>query len=140
MKRAWMVLAVVGLVAGCPAEKAEQVEKVESEAKVLTGWHDETLPDGMSKSEENKVYVWDTGKGLKIEMVYVPPGAFTMGSVDGDDHEKPKHTHSIPKGYYVGRYETTVAQFRRFCSASSYLDTNLMTRATVRARGRLVDS
>ncbi len=120
MKRAWMVLAVVGLVAGCPAEKAEQVEKVESEAKVLTGWHDETLPDGMSKSEENKVYVWDTGKGLKIEMVYVPPGAFTMGSVDGDDHEKPKHTHSIPKGYYVGRYETTVAQFRRFVEATSY--------------------
>ncbi len=123
MKHAWLVLAVVGVVAGSVAwaqEKGDQPNKPEAAAKASTGWHDETMPTGMSKAPEENVYLWYTGKGLKIEMVYVPPGPFTMGSVDGGDDEKPKHTHAMAKGYYVGRYETTVAQFRRFVEATSY--------------------
>ncbi len=118
MKRAWMVLAVVGLVAGSVAwaqEKGDQPNKPEAAAKASTGWHDETMPTGMSKAAEENVYLWDTGKGLKIEMVYVSPGGFTMGSVDGGDDEKPKHTHAMAKGYYVGRYETTWKEFLFFC-------------------------
>ncbi len=118
MKRAWMVLAVVGLVAGSVAwaqEKGDQPNKPEAAAKASTGWHDETMPTGMSKAPEENVYLWDMGKGLKIEMVYVPPGPFTMGSVDGGDDEKPKHTHAMAKGYYVGRYETTWKEFLFFC-------------------------
>ena len=116
MKHAWLVLAVVGLVAGSVAwaqEKGDQPNKPEAAAKASTGWHDETMPTGMSKAAEENVYLWDTGKGLKIEMVYVPPGGFTMGGEYGA--EKPVHTHAMPKGYYVGRYETTWKEFLFFC-------------------------
>ncbi|MFC1708419.1 formylglycine-generating enzyme family protein, partial [Planctomycetota bacterium] len=64
------------------------------------------------------VYLWDTGKGLEIEMVYVPPGDFIMGSEDGGGDEKPRHTHAMPQGYYIGRYETTWREYRAFCLAT----------------------
>ncbi len=87
---------------------------------VATGWFDERLPKGLRKGREKPVYVWDTGKGIEIEMVYVPPGDFVMGADDGDayDDEKPRHTHPMPKGYFIGRYETTWREYRVFCRAT----------------------
>ncbi len=86
---------------------------------VATGWFGERLPKGLRKGREKPVYVWDTGKGLEIEMVYVPPGDFLMGAHDGDayDDEKPRHTHPMPEGYWIGRYETTWREYRAFCKA-----------------------
>ncbi|MFC1708106.1 formylglycine-generating enzyme family protein, partial [Planctomycetota bacterium] len=83
------------------------------------GWWDESMPRGMTRAPERSVYVWDTGTGLKIEMVYVLPGDFTMGTNDGGSDEKPRHRHPMPCGYYVGRYETTWRQYKTFCSTTS---------------------
>ncbi|MFC1705611.1 formylglycine-generating enzyme family protein [Planctomycetota bacterium] len=104
-----------------------------------TGWHGQPMPKGMSRSSEEDVYLWDTGKGLKMEMLYVPPGDFAMGSDDyiewcdhGKDdkcnHDKPderdradnnpRHTHPMPYGYYIGRCETTWGEYRDFCRAT----------------------
>ncbi|MFC1706395.1 SUMF1/EgtB/PvdO family nonheme iron enzyme [Planctomycetota bacterium] len=77
------------------------------------GWNGEAMPKGMSKATEQNVYLWDTGQGLKIEMVYVPPGDFVMGS-EKYEGEKPQHHHPIPKGYYIGRYETTWKEYSFF--------------------------
>ncbi len=59
-------------------------------------------------------------------LVLVPAGEFRMGSsrddvsAEGDEageDEKPRHAVVLP-GYYMGRYEVTVAQYARFCRES----------------------
>src|SRR3990167_5738470 len=84
------------------------------------GWFGEGMPRGMRRGPEKPVYVWDTGKGIEVEMVYVPPGDFTMGSDDRDNDEKPRHTHTMPKGYWIGRYETTWKEYLAFCRATRW--------------------
>ncbi len=110
-------------VAGNEARSEARIRRAAPAAPpVAAGWWDEPLPKGMRRGREKPVLVYDTGKGLEIEMVYVPPGDFVMGADDGDayDDEKPRHTHPMPKGYFIGRHETTVAQFRRFVEATGY--------------------
>jgi formylglycine-generating enzyme required for sulfatase activity/uncharacterized caspase-like protein len=46
-----------------------------------------------------------------IEMVYVPPGRFMMGS-NSNDREKPLHEVTINQGFYMGKYEVTQAQWQ----------------------------
>ena len=47
-----------------------------------------------------------------IEMVYIPPGEFMMGSDDGEPGERPVRRVVIREGFYMGRYEVTQAQWR----------------------------
>lgn len=47
-----------------------------------------------------------------IELVYVPPGSFTMGSENGTPNERPVHQVTIREGFYMGRYEVTQAQWQ----------------------------
>ncbi len=53
------------------------------------------------------------------EMILIPAGKFSMGSTDADvraqNNEKPLHTVYLD-GYWIYRYEVTVAQYRKFCS------------------------
>ncbi len=49
------------------------------------------------------------------QLVWVPPGEFTMGSNDYDA-EKPPHKVDLD-GYYIYKHEVTVAQYRKFCTA-----------------------
>jgi formylglycine-generating enzyme required for sulfatase activity len=44
-----------------------------------------------------------------IEMVYIPPGSFMMGSTNGSSDEKSVHQVTIREGFYMGRYELTQA-------------------------------
>ncbi len=70
----------------------------------------------------------DLGGGVTLELVWIPPGDFMMGSklsaeqvaskYDGkaeyytDEH--PRHRVTISKGFWMGKYEVTNAQYRRF--------------------------
>ena len=55
-------------------------------------------------------------------MVWVPEGSFAMGNPDGvgftDEH--PMHQVTL-SGYWIYKYEVTVAQYRAFCSATSHV-------------------
>jgi formylglycine-generating enzyme required for sulfatase activity len=51
-------------------------------------------------------------------IVWIPEGAFTMGS-DEYKNEKPPHPVKL-SGYWIYKYPVTVNQFRRFCDATSY--------------------
>jgi hypothetical protein len=53
---------------------------------------------------------------LFVDMVYIPGGTFRMGSTAAAE-EQPLHTVSI-SGFYMDKYEVTVAQFRAFCLAT----------------------
>ncbi len=48
------------------------------------------------------------------ELVWVPPGTFSMGSDDGAPNERPVHEVRITRGFWMGKCEVTNAQFRRF--------------------------
>ena len=49
-----------------------------------------------------------------IEMVWIPPGTFTMGSPSGEegrlDNER-QHQVTLTKGFWLGKYEVTQAQW-----------------------------
>jgi formylglycine-generating enzyme required for sulfatase activity/predicted Ser/Thr protein kinase len=47
---------------------------------------------------------------LGLDLVWVAPGSFQMGSGDGD--AKPVHPVRISRGYWVGKYEVTQAEYR----------------------------
>jgi formylglycine-generating enzyme required for sulfatase activity len=49
---------------------------------------------------------------IGMKLVYIPPGEFMMGSNDGDSDEKPVHKVRISKGFYMGVYEVTQAQWQ----------------------------
>jgi formylglycine-generating enzyme required for sulfatase activity len=54
-----------------------------------------------------KAHVFHLGGGVKMELVLIPAGSFTMG----DDTEEPAHKVTITKSFYMGKYEVTQAQW-----------------------------
>ena len=70
------------------------------------------LAKGMGKPVEVK---FDLEKGIKIDMVLIPPGKFIMGSpipeVGRRDNEK-QHEVIISKPFYMGKYEVTQEQWQ----------------------------
>ena len=69
--------------------------------------------DGDESGKELKLVLAD---GVTMEFVYIPPGKFTMG---GDRQQKegdfladtPKHEVTLTRGFYLGKYEMTQAQY-----------------------------
>jgi len=49
---------------------------------------------------------------MGMELVYVPPGSFMMGSTNGGADEKPVHQVTINYSFYMGKYEVTQAQWQ----------------------------
>jgi formylglycine-generating enzyme required for sulfatase activity len=60
-----------------------------------------------------------TSNDTNAAMVWVPGGTFTMGNSDGMGHsfEYPAHQVTLT-GFYIYKYEVTVAQYREFCNAT----------------------
>ncbi|MFA6714394.1 MAG: SUMF1/EgtB/PvdO family nonheme iron enzyme [Victivallaceae bacterium] len=53
-----------------------------------------------------------------MELVYVAPGSFMMGSNDGKSYEKPVHRVTISKGYCIGKYEVTQSEYRKIMGSN----------------------
>jgi formylglycine-generating enzyme required for sulfatase activity len=58
----------------------------------------------------------DLGDGVTMEMVYIKPGTFVMGGESTTDGrfecvEAPKHEVTLTRGFYLGKYEVTQAQY-----------------------------
>ena len=65
----------------------------------------------------------DLGDGVSMEFVYIKPGTFIMGGENTKDSkwqgvEVPKHEVTITKGYYMGKYEVTQAQFKKIMGSN----------------------
>lgn len=75
-------------------------------------------------AKAGKTRTVDLGGGAKIELVWIPPGGFMMGAPDNEPdsrpEEKPQHPVKITKGFYMGKYEVTVGEFRAFVKATGY--------------------
>jgi formylglycine-generating enzyme required for sulfatase activity len=49
---------------------------------------------------------------IGMEFVLIPAGTFQMGSNDGEDDEKPVHSVTISKPFYLGKYEVTQREWK----------------------------
>ncbi len=57
----------------------------------------------------------DLGGGVTLELVWIPPGDFTMGSPAGEenrDDDETQHRVALTKGFWLGKYEVTQAQWK----------------------------
>lgn len=81
----------------------------------------------------------DLGDGITLEVVYIPPGEFLMGStpeekawavgpeggwIPGTGRETPEgepRKTQIKNGFWMGRTEVSVGQFRRFVEQTGYV-------------------
>ena len=58
----------------------------------------------------------DLGGGVKMEMVRITPGKFTMGSPAGEKErsdDETAHEVTLTKAFYLGKYEVTQAQYEQ---------------------------
>ncbi len=57
------------------------------------------------------------GDGVWLDLVWVPPGYFMMGSPNQEEgrksHEGPQHRVTITSGFWMGKYPVTQRQFQR---------------------------
>ena len=72
------------------------------------GWHGETLPEGLVRSEVEGEYRWIADDSV---MVYVPAGPFLMGDDEGPRDERPMRSVHLG-AYYIDKYETSWRQWR----------------------------
>ena len=49
--------------------------------------------------------------GVTLPLLYVRPGAFQMGSAGHQPDEKPVHTVMLSRGFWMGKFEVTRAQY-----------------------------
>ena len=96
-----------------------------------------TLMAGEPKQGDTKVL--NLGNDVELELVYLPPGKFIMGSsaaekqwatgieggaqpgTDRERFEGSPRAMEIPGGFWMGRTEVTRAQFQRFVAESGYV-------------------
>ncbi|MCI0589791.1 MAG: hypothetical protein L0323_23495, partial [Planctomycetes bacterium] len=82
--RLFLLGAVAAIVVG--GVTAAGIARADDE----TGKAPEKLPARVRASGTKGVYLYDLAPGTTLELVYVPPGDFTMGSDDGAD-TRPRH-------------------------------------------------
>jgi len=69
-----------------------------------------------SGNETPRELTLDLGDGVTMVMVYIKPGTFVMGGESTTDGrfecvEVPKHEVTLTRGFYLGKYEVTQAQY-----------------------------
>ena len=60
----------------------------------------------------------DLGDGITMDLVWIEPGEFVMGSDNGSADEAPAHKVSITKGFWMGAYEVTQAQWTKISGSN----------------------
>ena len=75
------------------------------------------IVDRFQKSIRQKIE--DLGNGIKLQMVYIPGGTFTMGSPESEegryDYEGPQHDVTVPP-FFMGKYPVTQGQWKELAS------------------------
>lgn len=71
------------------------------------------LSDGVHAGERRVFFL--NKSSVSITMIWIPPGSFMMGAQDDEQdaegNEYPQHVVTIDKGFWMGKYEVTQAQW-----------------------------
>jgi formylglycine-generating enzyme required for sulfatase activity/predicted Ser/Thr protein kinase/DNA-directed RNA polymerase subunit RPC12/RpoP len=76
----------------------------------------------------------DLGNGVKLEMVWIPPGTFMMGSPTtetGRRKDETQHPVTLAKGFWMGKYEVTQEQWQQVMGSNPSRFSNLGPKAPV---------
>jgi formylglycine-generating enzyme required for sulfatase activity len=98
---------------GCTVEPGKCTVTVSPGATVEVGFAVKAEPvpvpavSGEPPGAGSPVTVADLG----MELVWVAPGSFHMGSNDGAPDEKPVHAVRISRGFWLGKYEVTQGEY-----------------------------
>ena len=79
-----------------------------------------TLEDVYEPSREN--HSVDLNSTVSLEMIWVEPGTFTMGSPvteTGRGVDETQHEVTLTRGFYLGKYEVTQAQYEAVMTGNS---------------------
>ena len=93
------IMSTTGNLLVSPFTEAKAKEVQKEVAKILK-----------KEVDENE----DLGKGIKLEMVLIPAGKFMMGSPASETgrlNKEMQHEVTIPKPYFIGKYEVTQEQW-----------------------------
>lgn len=111
-----MGIAVM-LTVGCGSQPSTE-QSLSEQSSADQEYQEPTLEgESLNLPQEQAI---DLGGGMRLEMVLIPAGAFTMGDDTGQADQKPAHKVSILRPFYLGRHEVTVGQFRQFVDATKY--------------------
>jgi formylglycine-generating enzyme required for sulfatase activity len=103
-----MLIIVVGwtllLGSKAPADGSDQV----SDGQKSTNQHAVVSSAPATATSEGKSFRNRSG----IEMAWIPPGSFDMGSNDGRRNEKPVQRVTIGQGFFMSKHEVTQAQWK----------------------------
>ena len=87
------------------------------ECERSSGSSDNSGEYNSGEDSDGETKIFTLPGGVRMEMVYVAPGSFQMGSENGRDDEKPVHKVTLTKGYWIGKYPVTQAQWNALVSA-----------------------
>jgi formylglycine-generating enzyme required for sulfatase activity len=75
--------------------------------------------------QSNDTLTLNLGGGVTLVLVRIPAGTFQMGDLSGAGYatERPAHSVTISRPFYLGRFEVTQAQWVRVMGATSFYRT-----------------
>ena len=77
----------------------------------------ETRSDKVRETKAGDTRTVDLGGGVTLDLVWIPPGTFTMGSPASEigrrNNEGPQHRVTISRGFWMGKYPVTQQQWRQ---------------------------
>jgi formylglycine-generating enzyme required for sulfatase activity len=114
--RAWVVEPVAPLGEAATAFEAPEPGPPGDEAPELAGW-----PMDVDAARELQQQGPDPirrrisfGQAGKLDMVWIPPGSFVLGSVDATPDERPLRVVQIDRGFWMSTTEISNGDFRQF--------------------------
>ena len=75
----------------------------------------------------NQAHTADLNSTVSLEMIWVEPGTFTMGSPEseaGRSTNETQHEVTLSNGFYLGKYEVTQAQYEAVMTGNTETDSN----------------
>ncbi len=137
------LLAVGARGAPVPPPVAEKPAPRSVKEDAPRGWFEEPLARGLRRGNKAPVYLFGLPAGGDMELVYVAPGDFIMGSDEMLRFNwtwiSPLHTHPMPRGYWIGRGAVTWAQYRAFCHATGRSEPELPWWASLEEAPKVLD-
>jgi formylglycine-generating enzyme required for sulfatase activity len=105
MKKLLVALFVALLMVGC----GEDTKKPVGDSPESNQTSAETPPAKTDSSAEGKPFAIPD---LSMDMLWVKPGTFEMGSSSGGSDETP-HAVTLTQGFYLGKHEVTQSQWEK---------------------------